>query len=39
VPNSLKSANYRGKSHAMRVTLKLGDITREQSDAIVNAAN
>jgi len=23
----------------MRVTLKLGDITREQSDAIVNAAN
>ena len=23
----------------MRVTLKLGDITREQADAIVNAAN
>jgi O-acetyl-ADP-ribose deacetylase (regulator of RNase III) len=27
------------KAHVMRITLKLGDITRERADAIVNAAN
>ena len=39
VPNSMKSANYRESHKAMRVTLKIGDITRERADAIVNAAN
>jgi O-acetyl-ADP-ribose deacetylase len=39
VPNSLKGANYPESHTVMRVTLKLGDITSEQADAIVNAAN
>ena len=41
VPNPTEKCQLSLKSHndVMRVTLKLGDITREQADAIVNAAN
>ena len=34
-----RDANYRGRSHLVRLTIVRGDITAQRVDAIVNAAN